>query len=566
MKCYISQINGFYKGFHKISEFDEIKQVGEVMNENVNSHDRIAIEYASLTQPGNLGFYKSCEVTTVFMINKTSRQAFNYFSIFAFHEGKALKENIEYLTEKPLRVSDEYTLGICRYYLTMEEAYESFNQMRHTQSLINKGGELQIGKLSLINKQFVPQNGTTEVCLNRILKNNFMNGCYIYEFFNNNKKIASNLTKNQLEKISAFILKYVPIDLHVLQDRIGNIIFQFPSNLVTLKSSSSKDGETLNITLNTDDRITDNDRYSILVSNEFDGCLTGTRYHSVKNNQNTILDIGDTDNLIKSRVYDKKSNLVVYEANYSWIKEINTRFHIGSEFSKKRTMNIPEGTVDVEVESVEFLSVPPIKHTEEKYWKEFVKERQYRERLEELERRMKFMQYGTAAHHGRKQALKDIRKLINIHSENQIMLWDPYLTVYDIFDTLYYCKQMGVEMRAITSSSGETRKINGEKDQNITAWIEEQKEVFNTKSNNYGINLQVRCQHTQFGWKFHDRFLLFVKRDGTTLAWSLGTSINSIGKNHHIVQEVSHPQYIVDAFNELWNSLDDERCLLWKSN
>ena len=65
MKCYISQINGFYKGFHKISEFDEIKQVGEVMNENVNSHDRIAIEYAWLTQPGNLGFYKSCEVTTV---------------------------------------------------------------------------------------------------------------------------------------------------------------------------------------------------------------------------------------------------------------------------------------------------------------------------------------------------------------------------------------------------------------------------------------------------------------------------------------------------------------------
>lgn len=320
------------------------------MNENVNFHDQIAIEYALLTQPGNLGFYKSCEVTTVFMINKASKQTFNYFSIFVFHEGKALKENIEYLTEKPLRVSDEYILGICRYYLTMEEAYESFNKIRHSQSLINKGGELQIGKLNLINKQFVPQNGTTEVCLNRVLKNNFMNGCYIYEFFNNNKNIVSNLTKNQRKKIADFILKYVPIDLHVLQDRIGNIIFQFPSNLITLKSSSSNDTSTLNITLNTDDRITDKERYCILVSNEFDGCLTGIRYNSVKNNQNTILDIGDTDNLIKARVYDKISNLVVYEANYSLIKEINTRFNIGSEFPKKRNMIMPEGKVDIEVE------------------------------------------------------------------------------------------------------------------------------------------------------------------------------------------------------------------------
>lgn len=46
--------------------------------------------------------------------------------------------------------------------------------------------------------------------------------------------------------------------------------------------------------------------------------------------------------------------------------------------------------------------------------------------------------------------------------------------------------------------------------------------------------------------------------------WSIGTSINSLGKKHHIIQSVEHPQIIVDAFEELWDELDSEECLVWK--
>lgn len=76
--------------------------------------------------------------------------------------------------------------------------------------------------------------------------------------------------------------------------------------------------------------------------------------------------------------------------------------------------------------------------------------------------------------------------------------------------------------------------------------------------------MEIRCQRGNYGWKFHDRFLIFpgsVKEKPKV--WSLGTSINNIGVRHSILMEVNNPQNILDAFNELWNDLKDS--ILWKS-
>lgn len=534
------------------------------MSQLNNSQNSINIEYNLLSGLGNLGFYKSCEVTTIFLLNKTSKQVFNYFSIYVFEERELETDEIKYLTDKLLTISEEYRVGICRYYLSMEQAFDNFNQIKNSKVLSNISGELNIGNLELINKQFVPPNGTKDINLNKCLKNNFINGSYIYEFFNVGKDFLK-LTKKQKEKIAKHIINFVPINLHVLQDRIGNIVFQFPSNIVSLDSTSNKDNTSLDITLTSDNRIDGEDRYSILVMNEFDDCIMGIKYQDNKSNTKVKMEIGDTGNLIKTVVYDKKTDLVVYESNYSLMKQMHMRLSIGSQFPDKRTIITANGEHELIVEPTEFIDTPRKNQIHSKYWKEFVQERQYKERLEELERRMKFMQYGASQASEENKALEDIRKLIVLNSEKQIMLWDPYLSADDILNTLYYSTQMGIELRAITSSNNDTRKVNGKSEQTTIDWINEQRNILSTKSNNYGINLEIRCQFEQYGWKFHDRFLLFVMRDEIAKVWSLGTSINSLGKNHHIIQEVSHPQYIVDAFNELWDELNDERCILWKS-
>ena len=61
---------------------------------------------------------------------------------------------------------------------------------------------------------------------------------------------------------------------------------------------------------------------------------------------------------------------------------------------------------------------------------------------------------------------------------------------------------------------------------------------FNSLSNNYGVTLKFLAQHDQYGWEFHDRFLILIPTDELNLpeVYSLGTSINMLGKIHHTIR------------------------------
>jgi hypothetical protein len=50
------------------------------------------------------------------------------------------------------------------------------------------------------------------------------------------------------------------------------------------------------------------------------------------------------------------------------------------------------------------------------------------------------------------------------------------------------------------------------------------------------------------------------------MAWSLGTSINSVGQQHHILQKVLDGELIREAFLDLWNLLADSQYLVWKTS
>ena len=101
--------------------------------------------------------------------------------------------------------------------------------------------------------------------------------------------------------------------------------------------------------------------------------------------------------------------------------------------------------------------------------------------------------------------------------------------------------------------------------QDVDAWIQGQRQRIQSRSNNRGISLELRCQWGDHGYSFHDRFLMIVREHKTPEVWSLGTSVNSIGTSHHILQKVSHPQMVVDAFEALWKLLSVEECLVWKT-
>lgn len=346
--------------------------------------------------------------------------------------------------------------------------------------------------------------------------------------------------------------------------RVGNVVFQFPSQVLDIDFTTDKEEQILEFSLSIDNRIFNPQRYLVMVTNEFDDTFVGFGIKEQVEQTSFTLNTGDTATLNQVTVIDKETQLIVSLATTSFIRSMKMKMHMGSRFDNDRTIIDGNGqTILLPVDSRNSFGIPRKNESE---WKDYTRRRQYQMNLEKLENQMKFIQYGSHGKNDQEKAMLDIRKLIERFEDSKIYLWDPYLSAEDILNTLYFTRHYNTELRAITSGILKKRNnIDGTNYSDIKIWIADQKKIFETRSNNYGIKLEVRCQHGNYGFPFHDRFLIFISEEDTAQVFSLGTSINSLGSAHHIVQEVNHPQHIVDAFEQLWNTLDNKDCLVWNS-
>ena len=267
--------------------------------------------------------------------------------------------------------------------------------------------------------------------------------------------------------------------------------------------------------------------------------------------------VGDASRVCKTTVIDIKKQLILSRQDTSFIREMSTIMEMGSQYGEQRLIYDEKGSVVAAVEPVwaEDIHVgPPVFRMRDDY----IKKRQYDRRVQELYKRAEFRQYGRGMQS--QKALDDVIMLMDRVKTGKVYLWDPYLTVEDLLHTWYFTKSMNVKLYAITSSE------IAEKSKMCTDdWIIQQQEIMNKRSNHYGIHVELRCQRENFGYPFHDRFLMNLSEDSREpQVWSLGTSVNSLGKKHHVIQSVEHPQILVDAFEELWEELSNPKCLVWK--
>jgi hypothetical protein len=161
----------------------------------------------------------------------------------------------------------------------------------------------------------------------------------------------------------------------------------------------------------------------------------------------------------------------------------------------------------------------------------------------------------------RARGLDDLRRLIDTHGRTGCWLWDPYLAADDILETLFHCQYAGADLRAL--SAARTHHENRASKADFV--VRERSRLEAAKGNGHGLRLEYRASIGDAGWAFHDRFLIFPPVDDGALAWSLGTSVNSFGTAHHILQRADDGQRIADAFQELWSRLDAPEDLIWKS-
>jgi hypothetical protein len=506
---------------------------------------------------GIIAFYQSCEVIQLFLIRKSDKQIIHLFMVAVLEELSFTGRNQAFLG-KPLNLNSDYQFGIQHYSLTPEECCDMMDKLSVEKKWDIDGNDtLLLPPLKFIPKQYVPGDQNR---FSHILKNNFHGGSYILEFFNEDKSTLNFLLEpagaKELDLIVKTLQKYLPIDLGQVLDRIGNIVFQFPITLLETnpKALSSWDGVSMEFAWH--EQLQDIPDCLLQVESSLDGQLMGAKLEIYNKLKTQNITIGSLDQVNLIRVWREKPSLILNTYSGGYIRDIDFNMNIGSH--QPRFIFVDNKLSQVEVHSVASSPKPPPKR-----YDRFITMRRDEAARRLLEENLSFKQYRNVNHD---VALGDLRALIKSNSANGVWIWDPFLSAVDILKTVYYAPTAGIPIRAIGSITSTVRTVYNLKGLPVADIISDYRRTLEHPPNNsHGINFEFRLQHDMHGWAFHDRFLIFPGvNDTQPKVYSLGTSVNSFGNDHHILQLISHPKPVIDEFNKLWDALNNLNCLVWK--
>ena len=539
-------------------------------------------ELKLLLEEGNIGFYSSCEAIQFFLYDKKNNKVYNLYTIYVFEDYDSTDAEAKYIGNR-IEVDKNYFVGMIQKRISIEDAKSVYSALLKHQCSKNEvtidfkiDGVCCIGKINKRLKQFVPPNDiNSDIPLNRVLKNNYYNGTYVLEYFDVEKKWLSSPIKEKIKDAIKQVSSNIPIHLDLLPDRIGNIVFQFPSLLINVVAQTESEyvenvkqliPQEIQIQIKRDRRIK-NSKLHVTVINELDGVITGAYIGEVSEETIYPTGLNSWDPTVITIYNDK--GLLLYKKLLTIIK--GTASASVSPTGIFRVL--PDNNV-IELKDFRFYQ-PQIEYSFEKY----VLERIKKERLDKLRSEKFFIQYGVEGKKESVTAIEDIKELINQQNCKSIYLWDPFLKADDILNILFYCKYSSVEMKAISSGSippisnnncdsndstdsTEEKESDSPETTKHEAWVNEQRKKLDDSDYN-GLSLEFRCLFGNNGYKFHDRFIIIQYYNQPPRVWSLGTSVNSLGNTHHILQKVEHGQYIVDAFDMLWSELNNKQCLIW---
>lgn len=180
--------------------------------------------------------------------------------------------------------------------------------------------------------------------------------------------------------------------------------------------------------------------------------------------------------------------------------------------------------------------------------------------------------YATGEHD---KALSDIRSIVNgqlLWDLQEIRIIDPYLSPKDILSTAALCEKQGIRVCCLTDLHTISRNRNAREEilaneadgenygKILSSFRKQLEEGLGTDTD---LRLSFRTVHGNNGISFHDRYLILKYDINKTRVWSLGTSVNSVGKSHHIIQIVESPILIDDFFDETWRQTEIDECKIY---
>lgn len=525
-------------------------------------------DFDLLAKPGVVGLFDGFELIEVIRYIDGKPEPTNVFTIaVALEKGearKAVKLNDQRIRANSIK---GHSFGVFRSVLGVDAFRQALENYLTTQIWQPNGVSVSIGRLEPVARRFVPPSGSTEVPLNRVLKNNFFNGSYVLELFDVDKPSLQDLfeTPTALLQLSEAVSGLVPLGIAGLADRLGNIIVQFPVEAVRARFGNNGSCYTVEIAWHS--QIAER-QLTATAYDEHDKLAITFGQEQVASGVASVC--ADPDyGLLHGTVWDNENRvLLAATAGDAFIKTMALNMAMQEHEPRLIPESIDASEAKTRIKLTHPSNLSLVGKDPKRSITEPIGRRIYEEELATLRSQRKFLQYGARPRSGasdRQKALSDVRSLIASYGANSVWLWDPFLAPQDILDTLFYNPTVGTAMKALTllkvpvSADGEhegstkedRRKTYGE-------------QLSNLPGNFHGLNIEFRSAHGPSGWDFHDRFLIFPKSaDDRAKAWSLGTSVNSLGKSHHILQQVENAQLIADAFQLLWDAVAHRENVVW---
>ncbi|ROT43935.1 VPA1262 family N-terminal domain-containing protein [Pusillimonas sp. NJUB218] len=549
-------------------------------------------ELNRLLKPGLIGFFESFEVTEIIGFKKDGT-ATNFFSLIVAEPGLPPQGSgkPECLTPKRIELKgSEYKFGVFRSRVSIHFLLDVIERFAQNGEWQTGPKPLKVGKLEAVVPQFVHTDFNDPHPWNGVLKNNFYEGSHVLELFDTSKEAARFLLQDSrlLTELSQKVHSVTFMDIDGLSDRLGNIAIQLPVTVISTEVRSSPIGDQI-IRVAWHERATPR---PLRISCEIYGDSTVDAFDSKTVGLPPITPDDSTFKLrspgggARTHIWDDENEVLLgVSPVQTFILMAAISMHVTSTddpHEPKREFSIPvKGSQPDAVEKVTLKGIDKpyfVGSSAERPREPWSSERIFKLSSRQLQERKEFVQYGMFTGRGREEALADIHWLLQKHGVLGAWLWDPFLNAEDVLRTLFFNPHRDSDLRALSSGRTPKKKKKRNCQNSVTAsitpptqqpqanWKKTQREILEAHcGNKMGLKLDFRVQRGGAGGSFHDRFLIFPQENGRALAWSLGTSVNSLGTSHHILQKVSNGELVQNAFLGLWERLETEHYAVWRA-
>jgi hypothetical protein len=466
-----------------------------------------------------------------------------------------------------------WTFGVARSRRAIARLSEAFFALQQGCPWELSGKPLVMGSLEGESPLFVPPDSSTEIPVNRLLKNNFWNGSHVIRLCDVNKTTWTPFLNDRLrlQSLSGAISAVMPIQLAGMVDFLGDVLIQIPVTAIVARIRQPRQGGPVEVVVTW--RSDDQSR-SLRAAGRmrFDNALVGAATSASFTHEVQLSPIVSHAYPVEAEIWDEQSGVLLAASSpVTTLSQGIFNIRMGGQSPRLYTTRDAKGELaTASIQIVTSIATPSFGESRETSADRWRKRRTELEELKRLADTRDFVQYRPELGRldERVRALDDLRFLIEKHGEQGVDLWDPYLSAEDLLQTLFGCTYGMAPLRAITDGEDPPNVVRGAKQSgtNSPSFEKRQKDTLVADcGNRESLRLEYRVRAGPEGWPFHDRFLIFPNGRNGPSAWSLGTSVNSLGTTHHILQKVSNPALVAGAFQNLWGALDRPHHLIWRS-